>query len=104
MFIGLLGIVAGIIVIQHPLWGSFVLPAVAAIILGIQGLIVGVVSLILAFKGGGWGVGILGVLSIVIGLLLLFNALVAGQILVILLGIFMAIGGIVAIVWAFRMR
>ena len=83
MFIGLLGIVAGIIVIQHPLWGSFVLPAVAAIILGIQGLIVGVVSLILAFKGGGWGVGILGVLSIVIGLLLLFNALVAGQILVV---------------------
>jgi len=28
----------------------------------------------------------------------------AGQILVILLSIFMAIGGIVAIVWAFRMR
>jgi uncharacterized membrane protein HdeD (DUF308 family) len=41
-------------------------------------------------------------LSITIGLLPLFNALVAGQILVILLGIFMAIGGIVAIVWAFR--
>ena len=104
LFIGLLGIAAGIIVIQHPLWGSFVLPAVAAFILGIQGLIVGVVSLILAFKGGGWGIGILGVLSIVIGLLLLFNALVAGQILVILLGIFMAIGGIVTMVWAFRMR
>ena len=93
LFIGLLGIAAGIIVIQHRPWGSFVLPAVAAIILGIYGLIVGVVSIILAFKGGGWGAGILGVLSIVIGLLLLFNALVAGQILVIFLGIFMAIAG-----------
>ena len=48
--------------------------------------------------------GIVVVLSIVIGLLLMFNALAAGQFLVIVLGIFMAIGGIVAIVWAFRMR
>ena len=39
LFIGVLGILAGIIVIQHPLWGSFVLPALAAVLLGIQGLI-----------------------------------------------------------------
>jgi uncharacterized membrane protein HdeD (DUF308 family) len=45
----------------------------------------------------------LGVLSIVIGLLL-FNTLAAGQFLVIVLGIFMAIGGLVAVVWAFRVR
>ncbi len=104
LFIGVLGILAGIIVIQHPLWGSFVLPALAAVLLGIQGLIVGVVSLVFAFKGGGWGAGILGVISILLGLLLLFNALVAGQLLVILLGIVMIIGGVAAIIFAFRMR
>ena len=104
LFIGILGILAGLIVIQHPLWGSIFLPALAAILLGIQGLIVGVISLIFAFKGGGWGSGILGVVSIIIGLLLLFNAAVAGQLLVILLGVVMIIGGIAAIIFAFRMK
>lgn len=104
LFIGILGIIAGIIVIQHPLWGSYVLPALAAVLLGIQGLIVGIISLIFAFRGGGWGAGILGVVSIILGLLLLFNAMVAGQLLVILIGIVMIIGGVAAIIWAFQMR
>ncbi|MFN2158728.1 MAG: HdeD family acid-resistance protein [Anaerolineales bacterium] len=104
LIVGILGVIAGLIVIQHPLWGSFVLPAVAAILLGIQGLIVGIIGLVFALKGGGWGAGILAVVSIIIGLLLLFNAAVAGQLLVILLGIVMIIGGIAAIIFAFQVK
>jgi uncharacterized membrane protein HdeD (DUF308 family) len=104
LVVGILGIVAGLLVIQHPLWGSFVVPALAAILLGLQGLIVGVIGLVFAFKGGGWGAGILSVISIIIGLLLLFNAVVAGQLLVILLAIVMIIGGIAAIIFAFQMK
>jgi uncharacterized membrane protein HdeD (DUF308 family) len=104
LIIGILGIVAGVIVIQHPIWASAVVPATLAIILGIEGLIIGVVAIILAFQEKSWGAGILGLLSIVLGLLFLFNAAIAGNLLVILAGIFMLLAGIVAIVDAFRMR
>src|SRR5215211_4429016 len=70
---GLLGILAGIVVLQHPLWSTVLVPAIYIIVLGIQGLILGGVNLIMAFQGEGWGIGILGALSIVFGLVLLFN-------------------------------
>jgi uncharacterized membrane protein HdeD (DUF308 family) len=43
------------------------------LLLGIQGVISGIVSLILAFKGGGWGAGILGAISIIFGIFLIVN-------------------------------
>src|SRR5215211_5300906 len=68
---GLLGILAGIVVLQHPLWSTVLVPAIYIIVLGIQGLILGGGNLIMAFQGEGWGIGILGALSIVFGLVLL---------------------------------
>src|SRR5919206_1882030 len=35
---GVIGILAGIVVLQHPLWSTLLLPAVFVIILGIQGV------------------------------------------------------------------
>src|SRR5947209_4688881 len=70
---GIIGVLAGILVLQHPIWSTLLVPAVYVIILGIQGIIVGVTSLVVAFSGGGWGAGILGVLSIVFGIILLLN-------------------------------
>jgi uncharacterized membrane protein HdeD (DUF308 family) len=69
-----------------------------------MGLIIGVVSLIQAFQGGGWGIGILGALSIVFGLILLFNAVIGALALPWVLGIFGIVGGIAAIFMAFRIR
>ena len=69
---GILGILAGLIVLQHPLWSPLVIGATLIIILGVQGLIVGVIGLVQAFRGAGWGAGIIGAVSILIGLLLLF--------------------------------
>jgi uncharacterized membrane protein HdeD (DUF308 family) len=104
LFAGLLGIVAGIIIIQHPLWSSLLVPAVVVIILGVEGLIIGIINLIQAFKGGGWGIGILGALSIIFGIILLGNVFVAGLALPWVLGIFGIVGGIFAIIMAFRLR
>jgi uncharacterized membrane protein HdeD (DUF308 family) len=101
---GILGILAGILVLQHPVWATVLVPAVIVIILGIQGLIQGVLGLIVAFQGGGWGVGILGVLSIVFGIILLINPLLGAVVFPIVLGALMLVGGIVAIVGAFRLR
>jgi uncharacterized membrane protein HdeD (DUF308 family) len=101
---GVLGVLAGILVLQHPLWSTILVPAVIVIIIGIQGLIQGVLGLILAFQGGGWGVGILGVLSIIFGLILVINPLLGAAVFPIVLGALMLVGGIVAIVGAFRLR
>jgi uncharacterized membrane protein HdeD (DUF308 family) len=101
---GILGVLAGIYIIQHPLWSFLLVPTVAIIVLAIQGIIMGIMQLIQAFRGGGWGPGILGVLSMVFGIILLFAPLAAAAFLPFILGIWGLIGGIFAIIVAFRMR
>jgi uncharacterized membrane protein HdeD (DUF308 family) len=102
---GVIGILAGIVVLQHPLWSTLLLPAVYVIILGIQGIISGDASLVMAFQGGGWGMTILGALSIVLGIALLLNPLLIGvAVLPIVLGAFSLVGSIAAIVGAFMLR
>jgi uncharacterized membrane protein HdeD (DUF308 family) len=101
---GLLGIVAGILVLRHPLVSAVVLPATLVIILGIEGIIIGTIGLIQAFKGGGWGAGIMGGVNILFGLFLLGSPLIAVFILPFVFGVFAIIGGIILIVFAFRLR
>ncbi len=104
LFAGILGIIAGIIIIQHPIWSTLLLPEVAIIILGVDGIIIGIVSLIQAFRGGGWGVGVLGVISIIFGIILLANPIIGAVALPWVLGIFAFVSGIFAIIMAFRLR
>jgi uncharacterized membrane protein HdeD (DUF308 family) len=74
--------------------------------LGIQGLIVGVVMLVMAFKGGGWGMGILGVLSVIFGIILIANFAAPGAVLAFVwaTGILAIVGGGTQIFQAFRQR
>ncbi len=102
LFIGVLGIIAGIIILQHPLWSPLVVGATLVIVLGIQGIFMGIMQIILGLQGGGWGIAILGVISIIIGAILLFNVWVATISLPWVIGIFAIIGGILAIIQAFR--
>jgi uncharacterized membrane protein HdeD (DUF308 family) len=101
---GILGIIAGLVVLQHPLWSTILLPAILVIFLGIQAIVSGGASLILAFQGGGWGMGILGVLNVILGLVLLFNPLIGAAVLPFFLGALGLVGGIAAIVGAFAIR
>src|SRR5215218_2012316 len=101
---GVLGILAGIVVLQHPVWSSVLVPAIYVIILGIQGLVLGGVNLVMAFRGEGWGIGILGALSIVFGLVLLFNVWIGVAALPYILGAVGIVGGGAAIAIAFAMR
>ena len=106
LFSGVLGIIAGILVLQHPLWSAVLVPTVLIIVLGIYGLIAGVIALIEAFRGGfSWGPLILGIISIIFGLLLVLNPLIGAIALVVwIAGIVGIIGGIAAIVIAFKMK
>jgi uncharacterized membrane protein HdeD (DUF308 family) len=101
---GIIGIVAGLYIINHPLWATLLVPATLVILLGIGGVVIGLIDLIRAFQGGGWGIGLLGVLSFVLGLVLLGNKLLATISLPLTLGILAVIGGIAAVIQAFRLR
>ena len=102
--IGILGIIAGLLIIQHPIYSPLLVGNVLIILMGVQGLIIGVVYVIQAFTGGGWGVGLLGVISIIFGIILLGNIYLATLALPLVLGIFGIILGIVAVVRAFQLR
>jgi uncharacterized membrane protein HdeD (DUF308 family) len=106
LFIGIVSILAGIYILQYPLVSAVVLPKILVLVLGIWGLIYGVILLIMAFRGGGWGAGILGALGIIFGLILIANwaNLGSGVAMIWVLAIFAFIGGILQIIQSFRQR
>jgi uncharacterized membrane protein HdeD (DUF308 family) len=101
---GIVGILAGVLVLRHPLLATVTVPTVLVIILGVQGLIMGVLELIESFKGGGVGSFILGALNILIGLLLLSRPIAAALAVPLVFGVLLLIQGIAHILWAFRVR
>jgi uncharacterized membrane protein HdeD (DUF308 family) len=104
LFSGILGILAGIIIIQHPLWSPVIVGSTLIIVLGIQGLFNGVAQIVQAFQGAGWGIGLLGGVNVLFGLILLFNVWLATLALPWVLGVLAVAGGIAAIVLAFRVK
>jgi uncharacterized membrane protein HdeD (DUF308 family) len=105
LFSGILGILAGLIIIRHPMWAAVLVPATLVWVVGIFGLIMGIVALIRAFQGAGWGVGILGIIGVIFGLILLSSGVGVAAVTAIYVGaIWAIIGGILAIIFAFRLR
>ncbi|MGD2040391.1 MAG: DUF308 domain-containing protein, partial [Anaerolineae bacterium] len=101
---GILGILAGLVVLNHPFWSPLVVFGTLVIVLGIQGIIYGAIGLYQAFKGAGWGTGILGGLSVIFGIYLLFNIGASTLVVPWVLSIFAIVGGIMSIIVAFRLR
>lgn len=104
LFGGILGIAAGLLVLSSPLLAVVLLPAILAIIIATQGIIMGIVFLVQGFKGGGAGGIAIGVISMAFGAVLLIWPLYAGFTLVIVIAAFAIIGGIAAIVHSFQIR
>ncbi|MBV9173240.1 MAG: DUF308 domain-containing protein [Chloroflexi bacterium] len=101
---GILGIVAGLALVRNPLWAGILLPALLVWIMGLLGLAIGLVQLVHALRGGGWGIGILGAVSIIFGLLLLGNPIVTAIVLIPVVGVWAVIGGVVEMIYSFRLR
>lgn len=95
---------AGFYVLEHPLVSALLIPTTLVIVMGVQGIVLGVISLIMAFLGRGWGAGILGAISFIFGVILLGSPLLAGATLPFIFGAFALIGGVIAIFQAFRLR
>jgi uncharacterized membrane protein HdeD (DUF308 family) len=104
LLIGVLGTLAGIFVLRHPLLAAITVPTTLVIVLGVQGLVMGMVEIFGAFKGGGIGSFILGVINIVIGILLLSSPWSAALAVPLVFGLLLLAQGIILIIYAFRVR
>ena len=101
---GILGILAGILVIRHPLWSTVLIPSLVVVLIAIGGIIIGLIDVVRAFNGAGWGTGILGVVSLLLGVILLLNPVEAALASTLALGIVALAGGMISIVLAFKIR
>jgi len=101
---GLVGILAGLFVLKHPLVAALTVPTMLVIILGIQGLAMGVLQIIGGFKGGGIGPFILGGINVLVGILLLGSPIAAALAVPIVFGVLLLIQGVGLIILAFRAR
>ena len=99
-----LGIVAGVVIVQHPIWSTILLPATLVVFVGAIGAVKGFLDLIHGISDRSWSVSLLGVASIVLGLILLANPLVAASILPFLIGSVALLGGIAALFLAWGER
>jgi uncharacterized membrane protein HdeD (DUF308 family) len=106
LFMGVISILAGSYIVMYPIASALVLPQIFVLVLGLWGIIQGTIALVLAFKGGGWGLGIIGGIGLLFGLILVGNYSMIGMGLTFLwtAAVFALIGGIAMIVQAFRMR
>jgi uncharacterized membrane protein HdeD (DUF308 family) len=106
LFIGIVSIMAGYYVLAYPIISAVALPRIFVLVLGIWGLMYGIILLIMAFQGGGWGAGILGVLGIIFGIALMGNYASPGMGLAMLwtAAVFAFFGGFVMIFRAFQQR
>ena len=106
LFIGIISIIAGWYILAYPVAAQVALPRVMVLVLGIWGLMYGVILLIMAFSGAGWGAGLLGALGIIFGLALIadYGKLFSGLSMLWAAAVMGVIGGIVLIIQAFRQR
>jgi uncharacterized membrane protein HdeD (DUF308 family) len=104
LFIGIVGVIAGYVLIQHHIGGRTDVTTAFTVVLGIQGIIVGIIGIVQAFQGGGQAIGVIGALSVIIGVWLLLNALLDVTVLAWLLGVLAIIGGIYAVVMELKLK
>jgi uncharacterized membrane protein HdeD (DUF308 family) len=101
---GILCLIAGLAILSNPLWSTTVASTWLVILVGFLAMLQGVAGLVVALQGGGWGMGALSVLGILFGLFLVINPLIGMATLTLILAIVMLIGGVGAVIQAFRMR
>ena len=104
LFVGIVGIQAGILVVRHPLPVALTVPTAIVIVLGMQGLIMGVLEIIGGFTGGGIGSFIPGVIYVLVGLFLLGLPIAAALAVPLVFGVLLLVQGVALIVLAFHVR
>lgn len=94
---GVIGVLAGILVLQHPFQSALILPGTLVFILGIMGIAIGITSLLAGVTGEGWGIGAFGIISIIIGAALATNIIAGARMLLWVIAGLLIVEGIIAI-------
>src|SRR5215472_811132 len=102
---GILGIVAGVIIMIHPIAGTLVTIAFGFYLLAFAALVTGIINLVGGFqKTLSWGVSLLGLAQIILGIFLVTHPVVGMLAYVPTLGVLAIVAGIVIIISSFRVR
>jgi len=101
---GLVGIMAGLFVLRHPLVAALTVPTIIVIVLGVQGIAMGALQIVGGFKGGGIGPFILGGINVLVGILLLGSPIAAALAVPLVFGVLLLIQGAGLMLLAFRVR
>jgi uncharacterized membrane protein HdeD (DUF308 family) len=104
LLVGIVGVLAGLSVIKHPLLAAIGVPTAIVILLAVQGLVMGGLEIISAFRGAGIGSFILGVFYALIALLLLAKPVAAAIAVPLVFGVLLLVQGAALVVLALRVR
>lgn len=103
--IGLLGVVAGILVLSNPGEAADLFKGAIGVILGVLGIVIGISSLVGAFRGGGIGAAVFGIVSGAIGVLILAHGAVdSTSLLITLFAVLLIIDGVAGIYLAIKYK
>jgi len=101
---GVIGILAGMAIVAHPLWSSILVPTTLVIVIGIFGIVNGILVMVQSWGVRRWSGVILGLVGALLGLVLVANPLIGAATLPFVLGLFAIIGGVMSIAMAWFER
>ena len=104
LLVGIVGVLAGLSVIKHPLLAAIGVPTALVVLVAVQGLVMGGLEIVGAFRGAGAGSFILGAIYAAISLLLLAKPVVAAIAVPLVFGGLLLVQGAALVVLAFRIR
>lgn len=101
---GILGIIAGIIILVYPVYSTILLPTMLVIFIGVWGLIIGGTHLAQAFGTKDWGMAVIGILAVIIGVILIAYPLITAALLPFIFGTLGVVFGIATIVLSLQLK
>jgi uncharacterized membrane protein HdeD (DUF308 family) len=104
VFAGVIGILAGMAIVAHPLWSSILVPTTLVIVIGIFGIVNGILVMVQSWGVRRWSGVILGLVGALLGLVLVANPLIGAATLPFVLGVFAIAGGVMSIAMAWFER
>jgi uncharacterized membrane protein HdeD (DUF308 family) len=99
---GVLGIVAGLVVLRHPLWSTYLVTGATVFFVIAAAFIMGFMQIVGGWRERAFGMAALGIVSILLGLVLVVNPMLGATALPFALGILATVGGVISIVLAIR--
>jgi uncharacterized membrane protein HdeD (DUF308 family) len=109
IFVGVLGMLAGLVVLSRPLASAILTQLFLVYFLGITAIVSGITSIITGFRlrkevRGEWSMFFGGLIWAIFGILLLTSPLMSAVVLIWIAGIIAVVGGIIMIIFGFRLR